>query len=382
MKRNPRILRHRWLPVLAFGAVLACVGALAVGSGAAQGGATINQRPSVMTRNLYLGADLTPALTAIGTCPFVTPALCQSLVLSANASVFAQVQATDFPARAKALAKEIDDNDPYLVGMQEVTLWRSGPIGDPASATTVEYDFLATLLTELNARGLHYAAVSQQQETDVEAPAGAPYFKDFRLTMRDVILARTDLPRLLFSVSNPRSANYATKISVPSPLGGTLEFLRGWASIDVRILGMPAIRFVDTHLEALNDAVRQGQAQELVQSPALTSNLAVVLAGDLNSDPAGAAPGAYNIITAAGLADTGNTQNTCCHDANLLNPSAAFTERIDHVLIRPGIFARILRTNVVGNDPANRAPSAAGLLWPSDHGGLVVGIGKRILTAT
>jgi hypothetical protein len=332
-------------------------------------------RPSVMTRNLYLGADLAPALTAIGTCPFVTPALCQSLVLAANASVFAQVQATDFPARAQALAVEIDASDPYLVGLQEVALWRSGAIGDPAAAATVEYDFLTTLLAKLSVRGLHYAAVSQQQELDFEAPAGAPYVRDFRLTMRDVVLARTDLPRLVFSVSNPLGGNYTTRISVPNPLGGSIDFLRGWASIDVRILGRPVIRFVDTHLEAFNDAVRKGQALELVTSPALTSSLAVILTGDLNSDPAGVETGAYDIIAGAGLASTGNAQNTCCHDANLLNPAPALTSRIDHVLTRPALFGGLLTTKLVGVDPANRAPSTAGLLWPSDHAGLVVGIG-------
>ena len=287
-----------------------------------------------------------------------------------------QVHSTDFPARAKALAREIDNDDPYLIGLQEVVLWRSGPIGNPAPATMVEYDFLATLLAELEARGLRYAAVSQQQEADIEAPAGAPYFTDLRLTTRDVILARTDLPRLLFRVSNPRSANYGARISLPNPLGGTIDFLRGWTSIDVRILGKPVIRFVNTHLEAFNDLVKQAQAAELVASPALASKLAVIVVGDLNSDPAvPAGAGAYNILTGAGLVDTANTQNTCCHAADLRNPAAAFTTRIDHVLTRPGVPARLLNAKVVGADPANRAPSAAGLLWPSDHGGVVVRIG-------
>src|SRR5262249_9853665 len=162
---------------------------------------------------------------------------------------------------------------PYLISLQECALWRTGPIGDPAPATTVQYDFLSELLDALKARGLHYAAVSQQQESDVEAPAGAPYFEDVRLTMRDVILARTDVPKLLFSTTNPQSGNYTARISEPNPLGGTLDFLRGWASVDVRILGLPAIRFVDTHLESSDDAVRQAQAQELVTNPVLKTNL-------------------------------------------------------------------------------------------------------------
>jgi hypothetical protein len=359
------------LAALAF-ALLACAVALTTGSAGAAG---LGEGPSVMTRNLYHGADLTPALTAIGTCPFVPPAQCQSLVLAASAGAFAQMRATDFPARAQALAQEVDDADPFLIGLQEVALWRTGPIGDPAPATAVEVDFLPTLLAALNARGLRYAAVSQQQAFDVEAPAGAPFHRDVRLTVRDVVLARTDLPRLLFSVSNPLSGAFAARISVPNPAGGTFELVSGWASIDVRILGRPLIRFVNTHLEAFNVAVREAQAAELVASPALTTPLAVILAGDLNSDPGGAEPGAYAAFTAAGLADTGNTESTCCHAADLLNPAPTLTRRIDHVLVRPAIFGGLLTTRLVGADPANRAPSAAGLLWPSDHAGVVARIG-------
>jgi hypothetical protein len=52
----------------------------------------------VMTRNLYLGADLDPVITAL--------AAGQSPVPAAS-SAWATVQATDFPTRAIALADEI-----------------------------------------------------------------------------------------------------------------------------------------------------------------------------------------------------------------------------------------------------------------------------------
>jgi hypothetical protein len=42
-------------------------------------------------------------------------------------------------------------------------------------------------------------------------------------------------------------------------------------------------------------------------------------------------------------------------------------------MTRPGAVG-LLTNKVVGTDPANRTP-APGFLWPSDHGGLVVGIG-------
>ena len=67
------------------------------------------------------------------------------------------VDETNFPVRSKLLAREIATAKPDLVGLQEVALWRSGPleldkVGVP-NATTVEYDFLATLLADLRAAG-------------------------------------------------------------------------------------------------------------------------------------------------------------------------------------------------------------------------------------
>ncbi len=148
--------------------------------------------------------------------------------LQTNQGIWNQVVATNFPARAKRLAKEIDDDDPYIIGLQEVALWRSGPVDGVKNATNVEYDFLAILLSELSARGNKYKAIVTQEEADIESPAGSgtavPPFsdaKDRRLTMRDVILVRTDLPKAIVSFSNPQSANYANYISVPTGLDAT-----------------------------------------------------------------------------------------------------------------------------------------------------------------
>ncbi len=375
-----------------------CAGAVAIVPATAQAGGGITDPPRVMTRNLYLGADLSPALAALG----CTPAPFCTLI--ANQTIWNQVVATDFPARAKKLAKEIDDDDPYIVGLQEVALWRSGGFNGVKDATTVEYDFLTTLLAELSARGNKYKAAVVQQEADLESPSGtAPFFgfppfsadaTDRRLTMRDVILVRTDLPKFLVSFTNPQSGNYCVSSCAPTPdrtikivtgsSYGDIVFTRGWTSIDVKILGKPAARFVNTHLESFASGIRQLQAAELVgafgSGPLLTS-LPAILVGDLNSDPAigpvpptsGVSDGAaYGIIAGAGFVDTGNTANTFGHAANLLNPTAIFTERIDHILTRPGTFG-LLTTKVVGTDPANRAPSGAGLLWPSDHGGVIAG---------
>ena len=57
-------------------------------------------------------------------------------------------------------------------------------------------------------------------------------------------------------------ANYDTKLDVPTP-AGTLTSKRGWAAVDVKFKGK-RLRFVDTHLEAFGDTIREAQARELV----------------------------------------------------------------------------------------------------------------------
>ena len=68
------------------------------------------------------------------------------------------VDHTDFATRSKLLAEEIAVTRPDLIGLQEVALWRRGPlqldqIGRP-DATVVDYDFLGILLADLAARGI------------------------------------------------------------------------------------------------------------------------------------------------------------------------------------------------------------------------------------
>src|SRR6185312_12751881 len=74
---------------------------------------------TVMTRNVYLGADLIPLASAPDEAAFE----------QAAAQRFQTVQHNDFPARAKLLAKDIKKTKPDLIGIQEATTWmpmRSG----------------------------------------------------------------------------------------------------------------------------------------------------------------------------------------------------------------------------------------------------------------
>jgi hypothetical protein len=336
-------------------------------------GVRADKAVTVMTRNLYLGADLAPVLTASSP---------QAVVAGASA-VWATVQASNFPARAGALAREIAATRPALVGLQEVTLYRVQVPSDqftatPTPATAVRYDFLAILLDSLAARGLDYRAASVVQNIDAELPAFvAPgVLGDVRLTDRDVILARGDV-----ATSDARGSQYVARVlnQVGGPGGPVLAIPRGWTSVVADVDGR-TFRFVDTHLEVGSIApVNVAQGRELGALLA-SERLPTILVGDLNSDALGGSTPTWAELRAAGFADAwsqshpGDAGLTCCHAERLDNPVATFRERIDFVLFRDpklgpdrGPFDA-LAAEIVGESPADRTPSG---LWPSDHAGVV-----------
>jgi endonuclease/exonuclease/phosphatase family metal-dependent hydrolase len=340
-----------------------CAAALCESTGAEERGRDI----TVMTRNLYLGADLSPAIAAIlsGDPNEIPPAV---------SGVWASVQATNFPKRARALADEIRDAHPDLVGLQEAVLWRSEYPSNFAGpdATHVEYDFVETLLDELCLRGERYVVVASMTGFDVEAPRIRSFdpleFEDVRLTDRIVILARRGGRGSDVKTVNPRTGSFATNVAF-----GDVTVLYGWASVDVR-LGGRSFRFVTTHLESDFEDVRLAQAAELLSGP-LQTPLPVILAGDLNSNANGdgTSTAYFNLLGAGfedawGTANPGAVINTCCHDALLAStiPFAIPFGRIDHILCR-GDFD-VHSTRIVG---ARRGDRIRGL-WPSDHAGVVV----------
>jgi endonuclease/exonuclease/phosphatase family metal-dependent hydrolase len=318
------------------------------------------RRVTVMTRNLYLGADINPLFAATD----------QASFLAAVAGLWASVVATDFPTRATALADEIAEHQPDLIGLQEAVVWYSGPLLDAAPATDVEYDFLATLLTELRARGLRYEPVSVQTNFDGEGP-NVVIGKDVRLTDRDAILAR--VPRHGVQVSNPMNASYPapTLVSFEHPIIGAITIVRGWTSVDVKLRGQE-FRFINTHLETDDfPPAQMAQAAALLAGPANTST-PVVIVGDLNSGPGGFS-GTYDLVTGAGFADawTGGAAPTCCQASNLMNAASQLVSRIDLVLFRGatdrGFEFSSAEATRVGEDVGDKVAG----LWPSDHAGVV-----------
>ncbi len=317
--------------------------------------------PVVMTRNIYLGTDLTPVIGA------ETPAE----LFAAAAESWLNVVATDFPERAKLLARELETTSSDLVGLQEVALWRTGALFDPAPAEDVAYDFLGILTDELAALGLDYEVAVVQENFDFEIPAtfsgSTPVLRDIRLTMRNVILVRSGV-----AYDNAQSGHYDTNAVYPT-LAGPVEDLRGWVSIDVSMDRRP-FRFVNTHLEPYVTPVRTIQAQELVDGP-LSTNLKVVAVGDFNSPSAGPGSEAYQILTSHSngkmvdawvAARSDDPGFTCCQAADLANPSSTADTRIDLILTRTSAV-KTQDIWLVGTTA--KTPDAG--LWASDHFGVV-----------
>jgi hypothetical protein len=384
---------------LALTASLAVLPATAAPKGVPPGQARpVAQDVTVMTRNIYLGGDITrPLVAATPGLPLQT-----ALVLLANANheLAGVVAKTDFPARAKLLAREIADTDPDLIGLQEVALWRSGPLElesvGVANAENVDYDFLKTLRRELARLGEPYLPISVQEQSDVEGPAfpgldpAHPEARDVRLTMRDVILKRATSP---VRVEGTGSGQYVARI--PLTIGPIVyEFIRGYNWADVR-LGAKRFRFVNTHLESQYSIVAYAQAQELLAGPAGVTDRPVILVCDCNSDPLDfsqkdlppafglgpkdlphAAP--YYLLTGhlhdawitSGTTDPGFTSGL---NETVDEAFPTFTHRIDLILTRAADGSAIPAQNplTVGWDQANRSPSG---LWPSDHAGVVVSL--------
>ena len=368
-------------------AVIAAAGLTALPAGAQAAPADVK----VMTRNVYLGADLTPGVRA---------ANLQQLVNAAG-GILGSVDRNNFAVRAKGLAAEIAAEKPHLVGLQEAALWRTAPCTQsplPPKATTVRYDYIKMLLKELNRRGrTPYKAVKVQPEFDFEvwantdgnestAAPGCPMGSELngRLTMRDAILVRRGV-----KASRAKGAPFSTQLQV-RPADVPVNVTRGWTSVEAQVGRSRRFRFVNTHLEAFdnqtsnttnkgtsmsNGEVREAQAKELVRSggPAARGKLPVILLGDLNSDvKTEVKPGdalAYTAMLGAGYVNRSATRPlSCCLEADLLTTAGGgklshFDHKVDHIMTNTPKRITLVRGTVTGRKRVNG-------FWNSDHAGL------------
>jgi endonuclease/exonuclease/phosphatase family metal-dependent hydrolase len=351
---------------------------------------------TLMTRNLYVGADVTQAFEANSVDKLVNTA----------GNVVNQVHATKFPSvRAASIAAEIKKRKPDLVGLQEVAWWRTGPVdlnaalGAPSASQTdpLGGDFLADLLKAVNSgdkqkKGVRYKAVVVNVNTgiDVEIPvnddgsgsglAGADHNE--RLTVGGAILVRKGVG---IKTSRPSSGTYNTLLRVPTGVKN-VDLRRGWTAVDVKARGR-SFRFVNTHLESGDSQgsnqtnlgaslgkgdIRAAQARQLVgPGGAAKSKKPVILLGDINSDddtvPDNGDRNAYNALLAAGFSErsTANPLSCCLNDPFLVGGSTSindFDHQVDHVLTNKKKI-KFVKGFVDGRAPVNG-------LYPSDHAAL------------
>jgi len=294
-----------------------------------------NSEPTVMTRNLYLGADLTRIVNAApGGLPAIVTAAQTSLGIALGPNNFLTT------GRGTAIANEINAAKPDLVGLQEVSTFTS------AAGT---FDYRDVLLPQLP----EYTVVRDDSESTFGVPGVGS------LTLSNIILKRNE-PGLV--VTNARGANYATQATF---LGQAIT--RNWQAVDAK-LGPKDFVFLNTHLESQNDTVSTAQAKELIAGP-LRSTTPVIAVGDYNSGPVSSERGAFDVLTAPNqgkmrdAADAGLT----CWRAELLSdnvsPASSLTERIDFVFTNPASVKTL--------SAARTGVNQVGGVFPSDHTGVV-----------
>ncbi|MEJ2238795.1 MAG: endonuclease/exonuclease/phosphatase family protein [Gemmatimonadales bacterium] len=308
---------------------------------------------TVMTRNLYIGADVDPIIEAAAA---GQPELIPGLVDQA----FATMVYTNYPERAGAIADEIAAADPDLIGVQEAYVIEGGG---------VTLDFLGILQQQLLARGLDYYVAGSIQNTAVAIPGGQVGV--VTLLDYDAVLARGDV-----KTGNVVTQNFATEFP-PFSLGGQeLQILRGFVAVDAKVNGQK-YRFVNTHPEpgtGLAAQIRQGQIAELI-AYLKDEKQPVIIVGDMNTDGYSREPG-YAMLVDAGYEDAwveyaGHRRPgfTSSHAADLSNETVDFYHRIDLILASRLEWARV---DIVGDEVGDRFLSSGGYyLWPSDHAGVV-----------
>jgi endonuclease/exonuclease/phosphatase family metal-dependent hydrolase len=378
----------------------------------------------VMTRNLYLGADILPLAQA---------ASGEEALLAANA-VWATAQASHFPARAAAIAREVEEASPDLLALQEVTLWRVGPpmaclAGGPVTPAAEEtaLDFLKILQRALDREGLHYEVAAQVTSMDVELCIGDPTdpssLRDLRYTDLEVILVRQGVPWR--DPTLPRIQPLPGFVQAPVPpgpgdrnggvfavalesgapatafftVGGSADPVfswRGWTAVEVE-RGGRWVRVFETHVEdtlpALADAglptwyfqaLQDAQLVAIVDAVYLdpATSLPTIVLGDFNAyvEPADPSPATYAFLTGGPFPlDPALDGMSPLRDAwTALHPRDwGFTWGFDEALYGGKLFSR-LDLVLATPELEPRAIQRTGVIvrtrtgqHPSDHAGLV-----------
>ncbi|MCG6989167.1 MAG: endonuclease/exonuclease/phosphatase family protein [Gemmatimonadetes bacterium] len=333
---------------------------------------------TVYQQNAYLGGNTDPLFSIdLSDIP---------LLLATTNTFWGQVKDSHVPERMAALVDQIADRRPDFVTLEEV--FQMAVVDATTGQVLDGADLLASIMGEIQRRGLPYVLVQAKPNTSVTLPMAVDFTtgtvtKVLMATDRIAVLRRTDM-----DVTAVTEGTYAADI----PLAPGVTVTRGWIRVDTDRKGVP-YHLVATHLET--QTTRQVQAlqtAELLNSVTAGLDGVTIIAGDLNSNAAGG-PGdpswtpTYQTLLDGGFTDAwvqagGNPHDeglTCCHADDLRDPwPAQFYQRIDFVLVRDvqnrsmsGKVSGSMRVEVLDTRQSDRTPEGQ---WLSDHAGVLAGL--------
>ena len=364
----------------------------------------------VVTLNQYLGADLTPVLSA-------DPGDFNAALVD----VLQQAAASDFAARALEQARMIAKRSPEIIGLQEVwvlscvdlAIPEPGSGCDDPSIANAFVDHLQLTLEALNQNGVDYIPAAIVKNLDlgkVTVPnlplSGIPFNingSDAMLiaTDRDVILSRQDVEVTVVDWSVYKTGglcikpsmdgcNYQIVASADTPVG-PLAIERGFVAVDAKIRGK-GYRIVNTHLEVKGEDIglpeftyfQAAQAYELLETIYFTTpdDLSLIVLWDINSSPEQAdITGITTIITPyhqfvdSGFYDVWELRPgkvpgyTCCQAEDLVSRQSLLTERID-MIFTWDMPEKAKQVRVLGDKVSTKTNPPGLGLWSTDHGGI------------
>jgi hypothetical protein len=313
------------------------------------------QEITVMTRNLYIGAEI-QSLAAAPDLPAFIAGVQNALV---------QITANNFSERATAVAAEIVEKNPHLVGLQEVYNFTIDGIN---TGSPPFIDYLVELQNALEAQGAFYYVAAVVKNLNLTIPI--PGVGAISVTDHDVILARDDVdtePVNLAGLcrSSMDGCNYSLVASAETP-AGSIAFERGFVAVDAWVESFP-VRFFNTHLEVrnpdprnpLSPLVQRFQAIELMaflSLPKLHTG-PVIVVGDINSSPEdsdiifGLEPPYMQLAAMnydAWTLRPGKPKGfTCCQEEDLLNPESVLFERIDMIFLSESPIKKVKANNYI-----------------------------------
>lgn len=341
---------------------------------------------TVMTQNLYVGADLNELLAVQQTGD-------PSQIPGAVADLFDSILETSFEQRAVSIAEEIQHKRPDLIGLQEVFRITVEPLVQPDNPFDPLYppppnevhDYLSDLLSALSARGLQYKVAVTITNVNIPLPrlTQTGELDVVRFVDRDVILVRKNV-----SISEATARNFRTNLEVEGVTLADEAVLepvwRGFTAVNARVRGT-TYRFVNTHLEVPGEElgapeltfIQAAQAKELLTELS-EEKLPIIVVGDFNASPVDESTVAitpYEQFVNAGYKDAWAVANpddagsTCCQEEDLMNEESILNERIDLVFLHN--LDGVILAKTVGDEFRNKTPSG---LWPSDHAGVIAKI--------